>query len=603
MSLLQKLFGITRRNDRRAPQLSFRENLQALRSLPLLFQLIWATHRGLTLGNIVLRVHKAGFPLAMLVVGKLIIDEVILLQKTGGDMTYLWTLVGIELALAFVSDILNRVISLLDALLGDLFANLTSVKLMEKAAALDLSQFEDPRFYDKLERARRQTTGRVVLMSQLLLQVQDLLSILFLIAGLAVVSPWLILLLVGAVIPAFLTETYFNRSSYSLTRSWTPERRELDYLRFVGASDETAKEVKIFGLSDFLTRRFADLAHRYYRANRDLAVKRTVWGSIFNGLGIGAYYAAYFFIIQDTVSGDLSIGDLTFLSGSFLRLRGLMQGMLSRFSSIAQSALYLQDLFDFLALEPSIATPEQAVDFPEQIQYGLTFENVGFQYPGTDKWAVRGLNFHLKAGEKLALVGENGAGKTTLVKLVARLYDPTEGRILLDGKDLRDYDLPALRDAIGVIFQDFVRFYMTAKENIGVGRVAQMNAQPEIEAAAVKSLADTVVADLESGYDQMLGRRFAQGVELSGGQWQKVALARAYMRNAQLLILDEPTSGLDPNQILEMRELIRGLARAHQTVLLSTHILQEVSALADRILLLHNGQLRASGTLDELITT
>lgn len=599
MQWLRKIFGIGASTDRREKKLSFKENMQALRSLPGFFRLVWETDRRMTLANVFLRVLKAGLPLALLYVGKLIIDEVILLQKQGGDSSDLWFYVGIELGLALFSDILNRLIALFDALLGDLFSNKTSVKLMAHAARMDLSQFEDSMFYDKLERARRQTTSRVVLLSQMLLQVQDTLTIIFLIIGLAVISPWLILLLTAAVIPAFLSETYFNRSSYSLARSWTPERRELDYLRYVGASDETAKEVKIFGLNGFLTDRFALLADQYYKANRALAIKRTAWGTVFNGLGIGAYYAAYFFIIRDTIDGMLSIGDLTFLGGSFLRLRSLMQGMLSRFSSIAQSALYLQDLFDFFEITAAIQSPPQPQPFPTPISEGIRFENVGFQYPGSERWAVRNLNFTLRPGEKLALVGENGAGKTTLVKLMARLYDPTEGTIYLDGKDIRDYALKDLRDAIGVIFQDFVRFYMTASENIGVGRVEQIAERELVEAAAEKSLADTVIDKLDEGYDQMLGRRFKKGVELSGGEWQKVALGRAYMRRAQLLILDEPTAALDARAEYEVFERFSELTQGKSAVLIS-HRFSTVR-MADRILVLKNGNMVELGPHEELV--
>lgn len=593
-------FSGFRAKDPSKPQLSFKENLKALRTLPQFFKMIWATSPRLALSNILLRVVKAGIPLAMLFIGKLIIDEVIDLREgTSDSSSYIWTLVIVEFALAIVSEILNRVISLIDGLLGDLFANATSVKLMEHASRMDLSQFENASFYDKLERARRQTTGRVVLMSQMLSQVQDLLSIIFLAAGLLVVSPWLILLLIFAVIPAFLTETRFNRKSYSLTRSWTPERRELDYLRYVGASDETAKEVKIFNLSGFLIQRFAKLADGFYLANRKLSIQRTFWGTLFNGFGIAAYYAAYVFIIRDTVNKDITIGDLTFLSGSFMRLRQLLQGMLGRFSSIAQSALYLQDLFDFFAITADIQSPETKSDFPATIKKGITFEGVGFKYPGTDRWAVRHLSFHLDAGEKLALVGENGAGKTTLVKLLARLYDPTEGRILIDGKNIRDFSLPDLRHSIGVIFQDFVKWQMTAKENIGVGRIEELTDKPRIINAAEKSLADTVVDKLGDGYDQMLGRRFSKGVELSGGEWQKVALGRAYMRDAQILILDEPTAALDARAEYEVFERFSELTQGKTAVLIS-HRFSTVR-MADRILVLKGGEMVELGSHEELL--
>lgn len=600
MSFFTRLFGLKTPKDPNQPQLTFRENLKALGTLPRFFRMIWLTSPRLALINVLLRILKAGIPLALLYVGKLIIDEVIGLRDgTVTDTNYLWWAVGIELGLALLSDVLNRLIGLTDGLLGDLFANSTSVRLMEHAAKMDLSQFEDAKFYDKLERARRQTTGRVVLMSQMLLQVQDALSIVFLIAGLAVVSPWLILLLVFAVIPAFVTETRFNRKSYSLSRSWTPERRELDYLRFVGASDATAKEVKIFGLSEFLIKRFARLADGYYHANRKLSIRRTTWGAIFNALGIAAYYAAYFFIIRDAINKEISIGDLTFLSGSFMRLRQLLQGMLGRFSSIAQSALYLQDLFDFFEIAPEIQNPLEAKRFPRPVAKGITFENVGFQYAGTSRWAVRGLSFHLEAGEKLALVGENGAGKTTLVKLMARLYDPTEGRILIDGVDIREYSLGEIRQAIGVIFQDFVKWQMAARENIGVGRVEALSDEPRILMAAEKSLADTVIAKLEGGYDQMLGRRFGKGVDLSGGEWQKVALGRAYMRDAELLILDEPTAALDARAEYEVFERFSELTQGKTAVLIS-HRFSTVR-MADRILVLKGGEMVELGSHEELL--
>lgn len=595
----KRLFGLDTPKDPEAVQMSFRDNLRALRSLPAFFALVWETDPFKTASNALLRVLKAFLPLAMLYVGKLIIDEVIALQGGGGSAADLQLWIVVELVLAVASDLLSRLISLTDALLGDLFANRSSVKLMEHAASLDLSQFEDAVFYDKLERARRQTTSRVVLMSQMMEQVQDLLTIALLVAGMALISPWLILLLALSVVPSFLSETYFNRSSYSLARSWTPERRELDYLRFIGASDQTAKEVKIFGLSDFINQRFAQLSHDFYLANRRIAVKRTIWGIVFNTLGTGGYYAAYFVIIADAVNGTISIGDLTFLAGTFMRLRTLMQGALARFSSIAQSALYLTDLFEFFEMKALIVSPTSPLPFPSPLRSGIQFEDVGFQYPGSGRWAVRHLSFVLQPGEKLALVGENGAGKTTLAKLLARLYEPTEGRILIDGKDLREYDVQDLRNAIGVIFQDFVRFNFTARDNIAVGRVEARTDSARIDLAAERSLAEQVINKLELGYDQMLGKRFDKGVELSGGEWQKIALARAYMREAQILILDEPTAALDARAEYEVFERFMTLTKDKSAVLIS-HRFSTVR-MADRILVLRGGEMAEIGTHQELL--
>ncbi|MFT7587939.1 MAG: ATP-binding cassette subfamily B protein, partial [Limisphaerales bacterium] len=525
-----------------AEERGFAESLKSFRTIPSFFKLIWQTDKGLTLGNILLRVLQAALPLALLYIGKLIIDEVILqsgLDVAIRDASKLWNYVGLELGLGVLSALLGRAITLLDALLGDLFANATSVRLIEQAAKLDLPQFEDSEFYDKMERARQQTLGRTVLMTQILQQAQDAVTIIFLAAGLIAFNAWLLLILVLAVIPVFFNETYFNQRTYSLTRNWTPQRRELDYLRFIGASHETAKEVKVFGLTAFLRDRFSDLADQYYKANRILSIKRAAWGSFFNLLGDIGYYAAYVVIILQTIEGKITIGDLTFLAGSFARMRSLLQGMLSRFSNIAQRALYLRDLFDFLEMEPIIPRASKPVKVPEKIVKGFTFENVGFKYPGADVWVLRGLSFTLAAGEKLALVGENGAGKTTLVKLLARMYDPSEGRILLEGVDLKEYDIEELRSMIGVIFQDFVRFALSASENIAIGKIDERKEFDQIKNAAKQSLADEVISKLPRGYEQMLGKRFTNGVDLSGGQWQKIALGRAYMRDAQLLILDE----------------------------------------------------------------
>ncbi|MFD2999828.1 ABC transporter ATP-binding protein [Pontibacter toksunensis] len=580
---------------------SFREQLGALKNLPKFFRLIWDTSKRMTIANMVLRLIKSALPITMLYIGKLIIDEVIRLIDVVGEreLSYLWLLVALELGLAVLSDLINRGITLMDSLLGDLFSNRTSVTLIEHAATLDLAQFEDATFYDKLERARRQTVSRVVLMSQVLSQLQDIVTIAFLAAGLIAFNPWLLLILLIAVVPSFLGESHFNERTYSLSRSWTPERRELDYLRYIGASDETAKEIKTFNLSGFLAGRFKELSDKYYTLNKSITVKRAVWGSALSAIGTLAYYGAYVFILFETVMGVITVGSLTFLAGSFSSMRSLLQGIMTRFSQIAESALYLQDLFDFLELKPMITPPANPLPLPRPIQKGFTFENVGFKYHNSERWAVRYLSFHLKAGEKLALVGENGAGKTTLVKLLARLYEPSEGRILLDGVDLRDYDLADLRHQVGIIFQDYVRFQMTASDNIAIGQISNILDKERIQGSAQKSLADLVIQRLPDKYDQVLGKRFNKGVELSGGEWQKVALARAYMRDAQLLILDEPTSALDARAehevFLRFSELIEG-----RTAVLISHRFSTVR-MADRILFLEQGQLKELGSHEELL--
>ncbi len=566
----------------------------------------------MTIASLSLRLVRALLPVVTLYVGKLIIDEALRLVAldTGLDtirewwdsglLSPLFSLLWLELGLAVASDVLGRLVSLIDSLLSEKFTNATSVRLMQHAATLDLEDFEDSELQDKLDRARRQTMGRMTLMSQLFGQAQDLVTVISFAAGLMIYAPWLMLLLLVALVPAFIGEAHFNALNYSLNFAWTPERRELEYIRQTGASVETAKETKIFGLNGFLIERYRKLADGFYAANRRLAISRAGWGSLLTGLGTLGYYVAYAYIAWRTVRGEFTIGDLTFLAGSFRRLRNLLEGLLSGFSAVAGQALYLEDLYSFFEIEPEIVSPENPRPFPTPIRQGFVFEDVGFQYPGADRWAVRHLDFTLKAGEVLALVGENGAGKTTLVKLLARLYDPDEGRILLDGVDLREYDLDVLRSNIGVIFQDFVRYHMTAAENIAVGRIEARDDRARIVAAARRSLADEVIDKLPKGYDQVIGKRFKSGVDLSGGEWQKVAIARAYMRDAQLLILDEPTAALDARAEFEVFQRFKELSDDKTAVLIS-HRFSSVR-MADRILVLDEGQVEAVGTHEELLS-
>ena len=328
-------------------------------------------------------------------------------------------------------------------------------------------------------------------------------------------------------------------------------------------------------------------------------MRRAGWGGLFTAIGTAGYYGAYAYIVWRTLAGEFSIGDLTFLAGSFLRLRSLLESLLTGLSSTAAQALYFNDLFSFFDVKPEILSPPDPLPFPQSIRQGFVFENVGFIYPGAERWAVRNLSFTLKAGEVLALVGENGAGKTTLVKLLTRLYDPDEGRILLDGHDLREYDLEALRGSMGVIFQDFVRYNFSAGDNIAVGRIEARDDLARVERAASRSQADEVIERLPGGYDQRIGKRFKNGVELSGGEWQKVAIARAYMREAEVLILDEPTAALDARAEFEVFQRFKELSRGKTAILIS-HRFSSVR-MADRILVLADGKVEAAGTHDELV--
>jgi ATP-binding cassette subfamily B protein len=550
--------------------------------------------------NLLCRVVNAFLPVLILYVGKLIIDEVVLqIAAEEKDLERLWILVAVEFGLAVISDLISRGISLSDGLLGDQYSINTSVKIIKKTSELNLDQLEDSEFYDKLERARQQTTGRVGLMSNILTQGEDVVVILSLLGGVVVFEPWLIILLVVSIIPTIINEIKFSGTSYSLARSWTQERRELDYLRYAGASDVTAKEVKLFGLSDYLANRFKNLSDTYYTQSKKLAKERAGWGSFFNVIGTSAYYAAYVFIIFRTVAGVFSIGQLVFLSGAFNRLRSKLQGFFTRFTQISESALYLQDYFAFLDLTYIKSSSEGKLSLPKKIKSGFEFKNVGFKYPKSERWVVRNISFQLKAGEKLAFVGENGAGKTTLIKLLLRFYEPTEGEILLDGIPIKQYKQSEYQQYFGVIFQDFVKFELTLRENIAMGEIEEIGNQQRIDGAAEKSLAREVVSELPLGYNQQLGKRFKNGKDLSGGQWQKIAIARAYMKDAEVLILDEPTSALDARAETEAFDRFIKLTEGKTAVIIS-HRFSTVR-IADRIMVLKDGAVLEIGTHQELM--
>jgi ATP-binding cassette subfamily B protein len=584
-------------NDR----INFRTSLQALQYIPRFFREIHSVNPSLFNINALCRLIASATPLAMMWVGKLIIDEIVLISTTKvTDYTQLWWYVGIELGIVVLGDLLNRGVNLSDSLLGDLYSNASSIKIINKTNDLTISQLEDSELYDKLERARTQTSSRVGLMSNALGQVQSLLTIISLIGGLIYFEPWLIVLLVLSIIPSFINEIKFSSSRYSIARSWTAERRELDYLRYIGANDKTAKEIKLFGLTDFVANRFGHLAHTYYLVNRSLSIRQNMWASSFNILGVLSCYGAYILIVFRVITGVLTLGDLTFLSGSFQRLKTTLQSSFSQFTRISESALYLRDYFDFIDLKIT----EKTSDFsplPNKIQTGFEFCDVHFNYPGVSEKVLAGVNFTLQAGEKLAFVGVNGAGKTTLIKLLLRFYEPTQGEILLDGVNINLFEKEAYQQFFGVIFQDFVKYEFTIKENIGIGNIKEIENQPKIEAAAEQSLASEVVNELANGYDQQLGKRFARGKDLSGGQWQKVALARAYMKDAKVMILDEPTSALDARAEYEAFQRFIGLTEGKTSVIIS-HRFSTVR-MADRIMVLKAGKILEIGTHEELMKT
>ena len=543
------------------------------------------------------RVAGALIPLGMLAVSKRILDAVQLHSASRPLPPLFWYWVSAEAALAALGSVLGRLTGYFDALLADRFTRFVSVKVMEHAAHLDLASYEDPIFYDKLERARVQATDRIGMIQALGGLVQQTVAAASLAAGVLWFSPWLLALLVAAVVPAFLGESHFAFLGYAQNNRQTPIRRQLDYLRTLGASKESAKELKLFGLGKFLCEEYSRLSNEIYDENVGLAGRRLRAGAFLSLASTAGYYGAYAYVIFRTVRGDLTWGSLQFLAGAIAGASASIQSIFSTFSSVADQSLFLTDLVEFLRVGPKIRSKPDALPAPRPVRDGFVFERVSFSYPGRTRRVLERLNLHIGRDERIALIGENGQGKTTIVKLLTRLYDPSEGRILLDGVDLREYSIEDLHREIGVIFQDFVRYEMTARQNIAAGQLDAPEAA--IREAAGKSLADQVVGCLPYGFSQLLGRRFDGGVDLSGGEWQRIALARAYLRNAQILILDEPTASLDARSEYEVFQRFSELTLGKMALLIS-HRFSTVR-MADRILVLEDGRIAEEGSHSRLM--
>jgi len=577
----------------------WRERVAALRNLPIVLRIVWESGRGVVVWGLILRVVASLLPLALFWVSKLIIDNiygVLTAHRHAGPR--LWWLVAAEFALAVLTSAIGRGIDYLDALLAGKYTRHVSVRVMEHAAELDLLAYENPVFYDRLERARVQATDRLFMIQAMGRLVQQFITAVSLSVQIMVFSPWLLLLLIVGVLPAFVGESHFAFLGYAKNFRQTPIRRQLDYLRVLGGSKEAAKELKLFGLKDFLTGRFSRLSDQVYEEDIALARRKVVAGTLLSGIGTAGYYCAYIFAVWRTVTGVFSFGTLTLLANAIREASANLQQTFSTLSTIADQALFLTDLVAFFQMRPTIESKPNALAAPRPIQRGFEFRNVTFRYPESSRLVLNQLNFHLRPGERIALIGENGEGKTTIVKLLTRLYDPVEGQVLLDGVDLREYDLEDLYREIGVIFQDYMRYDMTARENIAVGRIEQINNMQLLKHSAEKSLADGVVAKLATGYEQMLGRRFDGGVDLSGGEWQKIALARAYLRDAQVLVLDEPTSALDARSEYEVFQRFAELTAGKMALFIS-HRFSTVR-MADRIVLLDHGRIAEEGDHDAL---
>jgi ATP-binding cassette subfamily B protein len=576
------------------------DRLAALRQVPPVLKIVWRSGPSVVASGIAIRVLTSLLPIGLLAVSKLIIDNIVAVVARHQPVPKsFWWLVGAEFGLAVSGSVLNRVLDYLDSLLADKYTRHVSIEVMRHAAELDLTAYEDPVFYDRLERARVQATDRLGMIQSIGRLLQQVVTAVSLSISIAFFSPWLLLILVAGVVPAFLGESHFAFLGYAKNFRQTPTRRQLDYLRILGGSKEAAKELKLFGLSGFLTERFTRLSDEIYRENVELSGRRLRAGAFLSLLGTFGYYAAYGWVIWRTLTGAISIGTLYFLAGAILQASSNIQQMFSTASSIADQALFLTDLLSFFEMKPTIRSKPNALPAPRPMMRGFEFRDVSFCYPGTTRPVIDRLNFTLSPGERVALIGENGEGKTTIVKLMTRLYDPTAGQILLDGVDLREYNLEDLYREIGVIFQDFMHYEMTARENIAVGRIDEIAADDLIVCAAQKSLADEVVAKLPGAYEQMLGRRFLEGVDLSGGEWQKLALARAYLRDAQLLILDEPTAALDARSEFEVFSRFAELTDGKMALFIS-HRFSTVR-MADRIVVLANGRIAEDGDHRQLM--
>jgi len=577
----------------------WQERLAALRNLPPVLKIVWESGPWVVALGLIFRLFAAVLPVLLLWITKLIIDGIVHAVSAHQPVSVkFWWLVAAEFGVAVALSVLTRGIDYLDSLLADKYTRHVSIAVMKHASELDLVAYEDPVFYDRLERARVQATDRLGMIQSIGRLVQQVITAVTMSISIIVYSPWLMLLLIAGVLPAFLGESHFAFLGYAKNFRQTPIKRQLDYLRVLGGSKEAAKELKLFRLSRFLTERFTRLSNLIYSEDVSLARRRLIAGSALSIIGTLGYYSAYAWVIWRTLSGVLSIGTLTFLAGAIQQASLNIQQVFSTLAGIADQALFLTDLLAFFAMRPGIRSKPNALPAPRPIRRGFEFVDVSFRYPDTERLVLNRLNFHLHPGERVALIGENGEGKTTMVKLITRLYDPTAGQILLDGVDLREYDLEDLYREIGVIFQDFMRYEMTAQENIASGLIEELGNIALIQQAARKSLADEVIERLPRRYEQVLGRRFESGVDLSGGEWQKVALARAYLRDAQLLILDEPTASLDARSEFEVFRRFAELTAGKMALFIS-HRFSTVR-MADRIVVLEKGRIAEEGTHEQL---
>ncbi len=581
----------------------WREARAAFRNIPRAFALVWQASRLATIAMALVALISGLLPISQAWVAKLIVDAVVA-SVTGGTapMEALRTTLPfllVEFVLLTLGTVLGQVRTLSEHILNARLGNTINTAIIRKSLSLDLHYFEDAQFYDKLQNARRESNWRTMGIIRTSFNLaENIITLISFAIGLISFSPLVALILFGATIPSFIVQTRYSRLTFRLLTWRAPEFRRMNYFEHLLTVDSSAKEIKLFGLGEPLLERYQEQFWKIAREDEALARRRSLISTLWGLVATASYYLAYAWIVWQTVSGTITIGAMTFYLTLFRQSQSTFQGLFFNIGQLYESGLFLENLFGFLNLNPQMITG-QGRKVVHPISQGIEFRNVSFRYPDREEWALHAINLTVRPGEKLALVGANGAGKTTLIKLLTRLYDPTEGQILLDGVDLREYDLDDLRRSIGVIFQDFVRYQVSARENIGFGQIEELANELRIYTAAERGGADEVIERLPKGYDTLLGRWFEKGAELSGGQWQKIALGRAFMRDSEVLVLDEPTAALDAEREYEIFQRFRELTAGRIAFLIS-HRFSTVR-MADRIAVLEQGQISELGTHQELL--
>jgi ATP-binding cassette subfamily B protein len=581
----------------------WRQARQSFTHTPQAVRFVWRTNRWATLGLGSLTLGGALLPATQAWVGKLIVDGVVASIQSGhnaAEVRSVFVYLTLELALFLISAAFNHGRRLIQQLIQLQLANRIRAEIIRKALTLELTYFEDPEFYDRLQNARREGGYKPVeLINDTFLIVQNTITLISFALLMLRFSPWLVAILLATSIPAFIAETRYAERGFRLLTYRAPETRQVNYLSRLLTEDTAVKEIKLFNLGATLLNRYTTLFDKFFAEDRALALRRAAAGF---GLGLIAtlgFYGSYAWIVWHTVQGNISLGDMTLYLAIFRQGQTTFQSILSALGNIYENNLFMANFFDFLGLQPRMKIAGQWRKLPQPLRGGIEFRGVGFRYPGNDEWALRGVDLTIRPGEKIALVGHNGAGKTTLIKLLSRLYDPSEGSILIDGIDSRDLDPLELQQRIGVIFQDFVRYHLPVRENIGFGQIDAMDDPERIVAAARKSGAHAVIEELPAGYETMLGRWFREGHELSLGEWQKIALARAFMRDADILVLDEPTASVDAQTEYEIFQRFKELTNGKMAILIS-HRFSTVR-IADRIAVIEEGRITELGTHEELL--